>query len=357
MGFQRASAFGAELHVDISVQDLSIVFRNAEANIDRAIRTALDATANWTRDRAQDYAPVRDVFAHGRRGFNRKRYYGRSAETNAPSSASYSRAKRSGTGFLHSVDRTRVESVTRGVKKSHGKWVGIRRSYNTEATRQRFLKAFHKQRERGHEFFYPEEGTRHRVRVGMTGQWSPTARSLNPVVNTGEERVYLPAGRQIGRTIPMRKGSAEIIHQKIRAYSDKRGPFETTIDDYLSARGRGEYARAARLARKLESTKEGMTTESFARKAREMGIGARVTSGGRFMMGGRLRDSITRGGIDDDGSSMSVEVYTDPSQQDYAAYQEYGTSRHVAQPFMRPALYESRQVLLRNINKELQKKR
>ena len=50
---------------------------------------------------------------------------------------------------------------------------------------------------------------------------------------------------------------------------------------------------------------------------------------------GRLRSSITRGEVERDGDSLSVDIGTNV---EYAPYVEFGTSRRRAQPFLRPAL-------------------
>jgi len=56
-------------------------------------------------------------------------------------------------------------------------------------------------------------------------------------------------------------------------------------------------------------------------------------------LGGRLRDEI----FADDVTATGELVFGDVvSPTLYAKYQEYGTSKHRAQPYMRPALYEMR---------------
>lgn len=56
---------------------------------------------------------------------------------------------------------------------------------------------------------------------------------------------------------------------------------------------------------------------------------------------GRLRDSITTT-IDDQGTTIKGSVSTDVS---YAVYQEFGTYKMAAQPFMRPAMDECKPVI------------
>jgi HK97 gp10 family phage protein len=70
------------------------------------------------------------------------------------------------------------------------------------------------------------------------------------------------------------------------------------------------------------------------------GLGNSALFEGRI--GGRLRGEIFIEGPVRDGNHIWFYVV---SPTPYARYQEFGTRHHRAQPFLRPALYESRVVL------------
>jgi len=78
----------------------------------------------------------------------------------------------------------------------------------------------------------------------------------------------------------------------------------------------------------------------------------RTTALYKGRIGGRLRGELrltppeTRGKV--------TWVYVE-SPTPYAGFQEFGTSRHRSQPFLRPALYESRQVLRYEVRRAVDK--
>lgn len=65
-------------------------------------------------------------------------------------------------------------------------------------------------------------------------------------------------------------------------------------------------------------------------------------------VGGRLRGEIRITPVSWKGDTAWIYV---ESPTEYAGYQEFGTRRHGAQPFLRPALYESRKILRSSVRK------
>jgi HK97 gp10 family phage protein len=351
--------------------DITIVFDAIDRRLSKAASDAMRATAEATRLRARDYAPVRDVFKHGRSRTNRSRYYG-------TAKSSYSRALRTETvpgsgsprragsmNFAHPSDPLRTEGVKRGVKRRGDRWRRVDRRYDTEVGQQRFLEAFHRQRPRNVQMMAqglglgaerPEDSNLE-VSGPSLGRVRSHARAFNPILGTGRNRVYVPAARRISEHGELRliKGRDDIRLPKQTAYSETRKPRDISVESLLSRKGRWEIKRAARIARRLQATRS-FSNEAFGAELQKRGYGVRVVRSGSktsVVLGGRLRDSIKQGPIVEDEDEITVDIYTDPDEQDYAGYQEYGTSRHPAQPFMRPALYEARVLLRKNLEKSL----
>lgn len=67
-------------------------------------------------------------------------------------------------------------------------------------------------------------------------------------------------------------------------------------------------------------------------------------------VGGRLRGELRITGPENHAGGVWMYV---ESPTPYAPFQEFGTSRHRAQPFLRPALYESRNVLRFEVRKAI----
>lgn len=112
-----------------------------------------------------------------------------------------------------------------------------------------------------------------------------------------------------------------------------------------------EMRRAAQLASKSYTRRENMRLvkgggKPYVPTAREASAAKmlrktalHVSASGDMTVGGRLRDEIFSSEIMRSGLTMYGDVI---APTEYAKYQEYGTSHHRAQPFMRPALYEMR---------------
>lgn len=331
--------------------DITIVFDAIDARLSKAAQEAIKATANATWLRARDYAPVRDVFKHGRSRTNRSRYYG-------SAKSSYSRAlrtERTSTGkprrsgsqnFAQPSDPIRAERVTRGVKRAGDRWRRVERRYDTEVGQARFLEAFHRQRAKNIQIMAMDYG---RARSH--------ARAASPMLGPAGNRVYVPSARRISEQGKLRllKGQDYFKLPKQPAYSEARPPRNISVESFLSRKGRWELKRAARVARRLQAAGS-FSYEELGKELQQRGYGVRIVGKGSnasALLGGRLRDSIKQGPIVEDERELTVDIYTDPDEQDYAEYQEYGTSRHPAQPFMRPALYEARVALRMNLEKSL----
>jgi len=159
------------------------------------------------------------------------------------------------------------------------------------------------------------------------------------ITMAGNMRRYDKTGRQL-------TPRAEVMHQV------NKGPVTLKTvnpNDYLNSRGRWE-ARSGRAA-----YSQPLVTRLVVN--RETGKITRITA----------RDSMGRPMTEDFatlGGRLRGEIFAVPAQQrgpffwgyvispvDYSVHQEFGTRYHRAQPFLRPALYESRRKLRSNIER------
>ena len=313
-----------------------------EGDIMAAARTSLTSVGTFAYLRAREYAPVRDIFKRSRSRLDRNPYY---------------------SGGQNRRGQFRVEGVARGVAKSGtGRWSFKQRTYSSERTQQEFLRQFHRQRPKNRQFMAITKTNERRVRGHE--------RSMNPVFGRGADAEYIPGARRItegGKILTERVGDPEYGLGGIRpptrtSYAPNRGPKSVNIADRLNRRGRREVQRLAQAASQARSEGRSLrdVLESPGKNGRRQTFAARYSQRQdevSIVLGGRLRDSITLDDIVETDTELSIEIYTDPDEQDYAQYQEYGTSRHPAQPFMRPALYEARPKLRAEFRKALLKGR
>ena len=305
---------------------------------DTVIRRAtlgLSETLEWTAERARDKAPVRDVFQRGR---------------NRPE------AVKRGIQYTRSGD----------IKRDRfGKAIFVKRSYNTDQTRRQFLAKVDRQKARNRQAYvqFPDATTGDLRSTRVRGN----PRSTDPLFKRtvkGKRKipVYAPGLRKISHTVAGKARlridpeTGDFILPSATFFTRKgvvtreKGK-EVTAARFLSHRGRDELKRGAAVIAKArrEGTDIGEALDAAGSGVHQVSEEAEGQSGS-LELGGRLRDSIEASDVRDDGKTISGEVFTEVP---YARYQEYGTSRHRAQPFMRPALYESRQVLVNNVKKVL----
>lgn len=162
-----------------------------------------------------------------------------------------------------------------------------------------------------------------RPRSTLLGQYREVSLKKNGQV-IATEKVF--RGRMGSRgTVPLNR-----IERNVRP---KRG-YEPgpALDEQLSARGRYEVRRGRAL-----------TNAS----------GELVAPGdqpSQVRVGGRLKASITKGAITREGSRATIQVGTDVP---YALYVEFPTRHNRAQPFLLPALHESKQLFPTLLKDEL----
>jgi hypothetical protein len=266
----------------------------------------LQETAEFTLGRAKHHAPVRAVFKRTRRG---KAFTNKGAIT---TKAAYQK-------FLDSKERRARVDVARHA----------RTSVKSVSTTTSSGKEFRGKIEVGGDIETAITGSREQSggiirggrRMGRGTSFSGHANSLVPTFREGN---YNVAGefRRIGPVpdvIRQRKGQASRVvrSETGERFAERKGlrqsPLEASRDRAMSSRGRYEF-KQARLG-----------------TARSAAFNDRV--------GGRLRGEIRLLPLEWEGSVLWAYV---ESPTPYARHQEYGTTRHRAQPFMRPALYESR---------------
>jgi hypothetical protein len=173
------------------------------------------------------------------------------------------------------------------------------------------------------------------------GSFAGHANSLLPVFQEGDFRItgdFRRASR-VPDVIRQRAGQASRV-TRAESIQTHRGMFfrgDPSIESFrsarLSARGRFEVLNA-RVARQGVSP----SGKAFAFPPMYQG-----------RVGGRLRGEIRM--IEPRWIGKTVWGYVE-SPTPYARYQEYGTRRSRAHPYLRPALYESRKVLIAEARKE-----
>ena len=299
-------------------------------HIKNETRQALEMALDEGTRRAKEHAPVRDVFLGGR-GPSRtseSRWLLKPSQVDDPSD----RSGRARPGHPMLMGESGTKRIRKGLQEQ-----------------QEFLSAVKQQRKRGQRGSFAQVD-----KFGeLTGKFkteTASSRSHDPIVSDafGEARrgdfrnvtgyevkdgeIVLP-----GRVMRGRKHLAEPVAQGERS----RQPLlrKESVEGMLNPQGRAELKRHANLL-------------ASGRDPRSANSAFHTTSAGRVELGGRLRDEIYRTSARDTGKSISGWVV---SPTPYAKYQEYGTSRHRPQPYMRPMLYEMRERLPTIINQRLRR--
>jgi len=303
--------------------EVSIDFDRIERGLRGNAARAVQATLSWTEDRAKHYAPVREAFD-------------KSQDSRRP-----------------------------GDHLAHERGLVIR--HDSDADRDRFMTNFKRSRRKERQVVVKEPfhagayiGRQRRGGVAdPAGEQSSrrfgTANSYFPIFRLGRE---VATGLDSFRRVRQRGGRAQLLtdpqgrqtfglepqvvlrgqrgmNQTLRATTNGYGYAEASADNRLNKRGRYELRFAAR--DDIDPVTERATgTKSFRRAATYRGASGVET------IGGRLRGEIYATQVRATASEISGEVV---SPTEYSVYQEYGTVHHRAQPFMRPALYDARQVL------------
>lgn len=136
-------------------------------------------------------------------------------------------------------------------------------------------------------------------------------------------------GRAKSEALKQRPGrTATLISGRQEKRGRERAIAQAGIHNRLTNQGRKEIARAASVSA------QGINTRSGLLKANSALFQGRI--GGRLRGEIRMTRPVVKGGF----IWMTVE-----SPTPYAVHQEFGTRYHRAQPFLRPALYESRNIL------------
>ena len=329
----------------------SIMWDRIAASLERRARAALTETADWLVMRAQERAPVRDIFPHGR---------GRTEHV--PRGLKYDRAG----------------NVARD---SHGKAIFQRRKHHAESTRAKFLEQVNRQREFQHQAvieFGQNVPLRHprsannsladsptkKLTQGNNRGYAPLMQKNGVTIHGSDVRTISHATKEGPRVLESLPGISVFTRQKVinskgRDAQGRNVPLRLT--DLVGARGRFELKRAGQLYKELVDKGQ---SGQFGRELQRKGYGVRQiirkdekgnkSYSGELTLGGRLRDSIKRDeAIRDSRGLLRVEVYVDTDEVSYGRFQEYGTSHNKAHPFMRPALYEAKPVFVRNLKKVL----
>jgi HK97 gp10 family phage protein len=171
-----------------------------------------------------------------------------------------------------------------------------------------------------------------------------------------------------GPQIRATPGGGELVLGRVVHRSGRRAADPGTFKSNLASRHLTQVGRAAARSGRgsrpiyaqgyqLNSTYSPLLT-SRARYDLARGIGvhevgagsASRAGGGAVILGGALRDSIHATDIVDDGNGFQFEL---TASVRYAKYVEYGTYKDYAQPFLRPALKESKKYLRQIMRKHL----
>jgi HK97 gp10 family phage protein len=275
------------------------------ARIERGALEGLRATAEYALDRARHHAPVRAIFKRSRRG---------------PATPVGWRTMRSAQryeAFLRSRTRRKSMDIERGAsyERRTGDLLGMAPE-QTSAVRA-------------------VSRNRSGQRLGRRTTFAGHANTLLPVFSrggyrfTGDLRRFNPLmGGMLGQLEPVpvvrqRGGRVRSVPNNPRhgvTSSEDESPGGVLQRSMLSGRGRYEVKHA---------TSRGL-------------FGNRV--------GGKLRGELRIRGPERHSGSWWMYV---ESPTEYAPYQEFGTSHNRPQPFLRPALYESRNVLRFEVRKAI----
>jgi HK97 gp10 family phage protein len=305
------------------------------ANLMREAKAALEMSLEQTLKDAKEKAPVRDIFTGGSHG-------------------------RSGLVSVGNNPRSRARRGSEMLVAERGIKV-IRRKPEDQAA---FMEAVKQQSWARHRYELLETN-KFGSPTGRTQRLISHPRAFDPVLIdvAGTPRRAFGGFRDVtglgfgegGRSnLPFRTmaGPPELLEPASGSRSREEAAPLQTVEEYLGVRGRAELARQSRIFQRAESGIAG-TGLPAGRYSSRANSALYSSSTGDTTIGGRLRDEIYRTGVRDTGKTISGWVV---SPTPYAKYQEYGTSRHRPQPYMRPALYKAREHLPRLVKAHLGRK-
>ena len=298
---------------------MSFDFARVKTYIEEQALAGLRATAEYALGRAQHHAPVRAIFERTRRG-----------EPEVPRSWVTMRSRQRYKAFLRSKER-RVGVPD--IEGANAPRPPSKLAYSpNEMTAQNPTGGYlvgggpTQYEALQHEAKLQTSTTPYRgERKGRRGAFGGQANTLIPVFRsggfrlTGDFRRFDPSSRTLTK-VP---GFTEQTGPGGTTRAVERGVASRARDRMISTRGRYEI-----------------------KHARSRGLFE-----GR--VGGRLRGELRIRGPEKHSGSWWMYV---ESPTPYAPYQEFGTRRHRAAPFLRPALYESRNVLRFEVSKAVDKR-
>jgi HK97 gp10 family phage protein len=325
--------------------EVNVNWEKVQGKIVGSAARGLNATLDWTEERAKHYAPVRDAFSKlGQRSRRPSYEVPRGQARTDQNEASMDAFMK-----IFGKSRRKQRQVTTVEPFNAGSFSGRADTANRQkdtATGRGLIGVHEKAGE-----------TRARRHGNAT--------SYSPIFIIGGEHV---TGLQSFRRIDTHDGQPVLRQHQgrptfglepqvilrgdkgkpLKATREGRGYAAASADTRLNKRGRYELRYAARPdveAAELEAEVTGKKS-SMRRSA------VYRTASGTVTLGGRLRGEIHRTQVIGTTNDISGEVV---APTDYAAAQEFGTMRHRAQPFMRPALYESRPKLKENVKRAIER--
>ena len=325
--------------------------------MDRGKR-ALNATLDWTVDQAQKYAPVRSSFE----ATNEKRRFHEQTGLRGRMGPAFQRGGRADTAQEMDAFMTQFH---RGRQRE--KQVIVITSFDKGQRSVGGVKTVAGVKKGGVGEGPGESRTR---RYGRANSFSPifseglethtaldTYRNIERQAgNQSKPQKYLDSeGRQTYRLDTAVELTGK-TGSPLQATPTAWGGFVLASGERrLSQRGRFELRHAAAVEVKerevslFRSTGQHALANQLAKSFRPSAV-FRSASGG-ITLGGRLRGEIHRTQVVEDAGEIWGEVV---SPTPYATYQEYGTAHNRAHPYMRPALYDARPVLHRNLKRAME---
>lgn len=275
----------------------------------------LRKATEYTLERARYHAPVRSIFKRTRRG------------SPIPTSWRTMRSEKRYQAFLASKARTRAVDITSvSETRSWARRQEVRSQMSGAPTSTR------------------------QPRHGTTGQFAGHRNSLIPVFS-GRSPAGVPFRftgdfRRFSAGKLMKVASVRQTSVQTREVDNPRGKVSIqqpwSAESMLSAQGRWELAHAGRGRKGRFPDGRKFTLPALF-----------VGSDKKTRLGGRLRGELRIRGPERHAGSMWMYV---ESPTPYATYQEFGTSHNRPQPFLRPALYESRNILRFEVRKAVDRR-
>lgn len=303
---------------------VTIDYEAVERQMQVWCKAAMDVALLEMKDRAVSRAPVRNIFKGGRRP---------------------------------------QERVPRGIMRRNGQIFGRKVRHWTDTGRDRFMAQVRAQSKPMRRMTVEtavkgKAGGRGRVE-GNTRTWTPIIRNADGSTTYGDMRrvTITPKGTVAMANVPAYNSKTGYAVQSGRDTQSQLNRFgrmdlRRVNEQIGAARKAGARLNVVETRRVFEKDSDWQARRAKGLKRPRTPIF--VDASKTMTLGGRLRGEIyiEPGGYD--GRRYFGDVV---SPTEYAKYQEYGTSRHRAQPYMRPALYEMRQRLPAILKSTIRKSR